>query len=59
LSGADRRQLRRAGHRVSDPEIAEGGVITHHEGIQGGADLKPALHGWEDPVATIEVERTR
>jgi Spondin_N len=46
------------GTGVSDPAIAEGGVITHHAGIQGGADLKPDLHGWEDPVATIEVERT-
>lgn len=46
------------GTGVSDPALAEGGVITHHAGIQGGADLKPALHGWEDPVASIEVERT-
>jgi len=46
------------GTGVSDPALAEGGVITDHAGIQGGSDLKPALHGWEDPVATIEVERT-
>ena len=46
------------GTGVSDPALAEGGVITHHAGIQGGADLKPELHGWEDPVATLEVERT-
>jgi Spondin_N len=46
------------GTGVSDPALAEGGVITHHAGIQGGSDLKPELHGWEDPVASIEVERT-
>jgi hypothetical protein len=46
------------GTGVSDPALAEGGVITHHAGIQGGSDLKPEVHGWEDPVASIEVERT-
>jgi hypothetical protein len=46
------------GTGVSDPALAEGGVITHHEGIQGGADLKPELHGWDDPVAELQVERT-
>jgi hypothetical protein len=46
------------GTGVSDPALAEGGVIRHHAGIQGGADLKPELHGWDDPVATLRVERT-
>jgi hypothetical protein len=46
------------GTGVSNPALAEGGVITHHEGIQGGNDLDPEIHGWEDPVAEIEVERT-
>jgi Spondin_N len=46
------------GTGVSDPALAEGGVITHHGGIVGGADLTTELHGWEDPVAMIEVERT-
>jgi Spondin_N len=46
------------GTGVSDPALAEGGVITHHAGIQGGSDLEPDVHGWEDPVASIEVERT-
>ena len=46
------------GTGVSDPAIAEGGVIQHHAGIQGGSDLDPAVHGWTDPVATIRVERT-
>ncbi len=39
---------------VRDPE---GAVITHHAGVQGGADLDPAVHGWDGPVATITVER--
>jgi len=46
------------GTGVSDPALAEGGVIAHHEGIQGGSDLDPAIHGWSDPVARIRVERT-
>jgi Spondin_N len=45
------------GMEVSNPALAEGGVITHHENIQGGSDLVPSVHGWEDPVAEITVER--
>ena len=47
-----------AGTGTSNPALAEGGVIHHHFGIQGVADLKTAIHGWTDPVARIEVERT-
>ncbi len=39
---------------VRDPE---GGVITRHAGVQGGADLDPAVHGWDGPVARITIER--
>jgi hypothetical protein len=46
------------GTGVSNPALAEGGVIAHHEGILGGSDLDPAIHGWTDPVARIKVERT-
>lgn len=46
------------GTGVSNPALAEGGVIQHHAGIQGVDDLSPALHGWTDPVARITVERT-
>jgi spondin N len=46
-----------AGMEVSNPAIAEGGVIAHHEGIKDVADLDSSVHGWEDPVARIEVER--
>jgi hypothetical protein len=46
------------GTGVSNPALAEGGVIAHHTGIEGGSDLEPALHGWTDPVARVTVERT-
>jgi hypothetical protein len=48
------------GTGVSNPALAEGGVIHHHEGILGVDDLKPAIHGWDvnRPVAQIEIERT-
>ncbi|MBA2769002.1 MAG: spondin domain-containing protein [Sporichthyaceae bacterium] len=47
------------GTGTSNPALAEGGVITHHPGIVGGADLVPAVHGWDiaAPVAQITVER--
>jgi hypothetical protein len=48
-----------AGTGVSNPALAEGGVIRHHQGIQGTDDLDPAIHGWTDPVARIKIERTR
>jgi hypothetical protein len=44
------------GTDTSDPALAEGGVIRHHPGIQGGSDLQPAVHGWTDPVARVTVE---
>jgi hypothetical protein len=43
------------GMDVSNPALAEGGVIAHHEGIKGGSDLVPSVHGWDDPVAEIKV----
>jgi len=46
------------GTGVSNPALAEGGVIRHHRGIQGTDDLDPAIHGWTDPVARIKIERT-
>ncbi len=44
---------------TSNPALAEeGGVIHHHDGIQGGvADLTRRTHGWSDPVAEVTVER--
>jgi hypothetical protein len=46
------------GTGTSNPALAEGGVIMHHEGIQGGSDLLPAVHGWRDPVARITITAT-
>jgi Spondin_N len=46
------------GTGTSNPALAEGGVIRHHPGILGVDDLVPAIHGWTDPVARIEIERT-
>jgi hypothetical protein len=48
------------GTGMSDPALAEGGVIHHHPGIQGGADLVPAIHGWNTslPVSSVTIERT-
>lgn len=31
--------------------------IRHHRGVRGGGDLSSSLHGWEDPVAMVTVER--
>jgi spondin N len=44
----------------SNPALAEGGAISHHSGILGGADLVPAVHGWDvnAPVARITVTAT-
>lgn len=45
------------GTGMSNPALVEGGVIRHHPGIQGIADLDPAIHGWTDPVARVRIER--
>jgi hypothetical protein len=47
------------GTGMSDPALAEGGVIHHHAGIVGGADLLTAVHGWDTslPVSMITIER--
>ena len=46
------------GTGTSNPVLAENGVIHHHGGILGVADLDPAINDWDNPVATITVERT-
>lgn len=46
------------GSGTSDPAIAEYGVIHHHEGIQGIADLTVEAHGWTDPVGRLIIKRT-
>ncbi len=45
------------GSGVSDPALAENGVIHMHQGVVGFADLEPGLHGFSPPVATISVTR--
>lgn len=48
------------GTGMTNPALAEGGVIHHHAGVQGIADLVPSVHGWDTiaPVATIAITRT-
>lgn len=43
------------GTGMSNPALAEGGVIAMHPGVQEVADLTAADHGWTDPVARISV----
>jgi hypothetical protein len=47
-----------AGSGVSNPALFENGVIHHHDGIAGGADLT-SIHDWDTarPVARIVVTR--
>lgn len=47
------------GTGMSNPLLAENGIIIPHVGINGGIDLFPEVHGWSDPVAKIEIERVR
>lgn len=44
------------GTGMSDPALAEGGVIGMHAGIVGGVDLV-TIHEWDDPVATVSITR--
>jgi hypothetical protein len=45
------------GTGASDPALAENGVVHHHAGIQGIADLSVEVHGWSDPVTEIRIRR--
>jgi hypothetical protein len=54
LSGVETDDM---GTGTSDPTIAEDEVIRKHPGIRGGVDLAPLVHGWEDPVGRITIER--
>lgn len=45
------------GTGMTNPALAEGGVIQMHPGIAGGDDLDPAVHGWADPVARVTITR--
>jgi hypothetical protein len=45
------------GSGVSNPELAENGVIRRHRGIQGIGVLDPAEYGWRGPVVKVTVTR--
>ena len=47
------------GTGMTNPNLAEDGIIIPHVGINGGVDLFPEVHGWSDPVAKIVIERVR
>jgi len=46
------------GTGMSNPDLAEGGVVQLHEGILDAGDLNPLVHGWDGPVARFTVKRT-
>lgn len=45
------------GTGMSDPDLAEDGVIVPHPGIGGDGDLDPEVFDWRDPAALVHVER--
>lgn len=46
------------GTGMTNPDLAENGVIHHHPGITGNGDLDAGINDWTNPVATFTVERT-
>ena len=47
------------GSGMSDPALAQNGVVRKHRGITGVGDLVPAQHGWDGPVMKVTVEKVR
>lgn len=47
-----------SGQVTTNPLLAEGGVVTGHDGIESGVGELSAIHGWAGPAATIDVTRT-
>ncbi len=45
------------GTGMTNPKLAENGVIGLRPGVAGGTDLVAATHGWVDPAVMIFVER--
>ncbi|MDH3190181.1 MAG: spondin domain-containing protein [Acidimicrobiia bacterium] len=41
---------------MTNPALAENGVVHRHRGIAGIADLSPAVHGWTGAVIMVEIE---
>jgi len=44
---------------VSNPAIAEDGIIIPHPGIMGGEDLLESVHAWGNPVVKIDIVRMK
>ena len=47
------------GTGMSNPALAEDGVVIPHIGVIGDNDLNSRVHDWADPVAKIVIERVR
>lgn len=47
------------GTGMSDPALAQNGVIATHQGVSGGVDLLVDPHDWADPVARTTIRRTQ
>lgn len=45
------------GTGLTNPELAENGIISMHDGITDAGDLDPDVHGFTSPVGTIEITR--
>lgn len=45
------------GTGMSNPALAENGVITMHPGIMGNSNLVPSIHGWNNPVVKVTITR--
>jgi hypothetical protein len=54
LTGENREGIDGTG--TSNPDLAEDGVVTPHPGITGVGDV-PEAFGWEEPAASLVVER--
>ncbi len=50
---------RAPGMAVSNPALAESGVIIPHANIVGNAELTRAVHGWGNPAGKIVIKRVR
>jgi hypothetical protein len=46
------------GTGMSNPALAENGVIRMHPGVVGNDDLDASLHGFSSPVGRITILRT-
>lgn len=48
-----------AGTDVTNPAIAEDGIVIPHPGIVGDEDLLKNVHAWGNPVVKIDIVRTK